>query len=66
MSTGSRQVATAVRGRLMGSMMAMAMRAITTVRSTWISCTCTKRRTTSTSAVHRCTRSPVELALCQA
>ena len=50
----------------MGHMMDRATRAMTTVRTTSIICICMNRRTVSTSEVHRWTRSPVLLALCQA
>ena len=44
---------------LMGSMMEKAVTAMHTVRTIWIICTCTKRRTISTSVVQRWMRSPV-------
>ena len=58
-SKGKKHEESAVILPLMGSMMAKAVTAMHTVRTTCTSCICTKRRTVSTSLVQRCTKSPV-------
>ena len=59
MRKGKKHDESAVIRPLMGSMMAKAVTAMHTVRTTCTSCICTKRRTVSTSLVQRWMMSPV-------